>query len=322
MENNLNINIIDKKNRLDRAVAYLKGEQIIKTQKDISKKMGMSEETISRALKGLKKYLTDSFLEKFAYEFSLNPEWLKNNKGSMLIQQEQKEVPEDDEEEDEEEPYLRAERNKYGLSLQRIQELTNLPLKTLKAYDNGSKEMPDDILEAFENLFERIENEYNEREEENTAIPVLITDDMVSNVKVPFYEVDFAGGFTSPEMFSEVKPSFVISSPSFSGADFACVLTGNSMSRRIKNGSVIGLKKINEWWEYFPTNEIYAIVTKNGLRTVKIVKRSSKSGYIDLIPDPLPEYNNPPYETETIRMEYIIGFYQVVAHAFFERMSF
>ena len=240
----------------------------------------------------------------------INKDWLLTGNGEMLI------------EEEEEEPYLRAERNKYGLSLQRIQELTSLPLKTLKAYDNGSKEMPDDILEAFENLFERIENEYNEREEENNTLPVLITDDMVSSVKVPFYEVDFAGGFTSPEMFSEVKPSFVISSPSFAGADFACVLIGNSMSRRIKNGSVIGLKKINEWWEYFPTNEIYAIVTKNGLRTVKIVKRSTKNGYIDLIPDPLPEYNSPPYEAETIRMEYVIGFYQVVAHAFFERMSF
>ena len=269
---------------------------------------GLSNGYVNNIRKSIK---LDTYKEKIEPIFpELNKKWLLLGEGEMLI------------EEEEEEPYLRAERNKYGLSLQRIQELTNLPMKTLKAYDNGSKEMPDDILEAFENLFERIENEYNEREEENTAIPVLITDDMVSNVKVPFYEVDFAGGFTSPEMFSEVKPSFVISSPSFSGADFACVLTGNSMSRRIKNGSVIGLKKINEWWEYFPTNEIYAIVTKNGLRTVKIVKRSSKSGYIDLIPDPLPEYNNPPYETETIRMEYIIGFYQVVAHAFFERMSF
>ena len=240
----------------------------------------------------------------------INKDWLLTGNGEMLI------------EEEEEEPYLRAERNKYGLSLQRIQELTNLPMKTLKAYDNGSKEMPDDILEAFENLFERIENEYNEREEENNTLPVLITDDMVSSVKVPFYEVDFAGGFTSPEMFSEVKPSFIISSPSFAGADFACILTGHSMSRRIKNGSVIALKTINEWWEYFPTNEIYAIVTKNGLRTVKIVKRSTQNGYIDLIPDPLPEYNSPPYEAETIRMEYVIGFYQVVAHAFFERMSF
>ena len=281
---------------------------------ELSQKAGYERaQSFYDVLNGKTKNISPKMAKNIVSAFpEINKDWLLTGNGEMLVQN----TPE------EEETYLRAERNKYGLSLQRIQELTNLPLKTLKAYDNGSKEMPDDILEAFENLFHRIENEYNEREEENTAIPVLITDDMVSNVKVPFYEVDFAGGFTSPEMFSEVKPSFVISSPSFAGADFACVLTGNSMSRRIKNGSVIGLKKINEWWEYFPTNEIYAIVTKNGLRTVKIVKRSSESGYIDLIPDPLPEYNNPPYETETIRMEYVIGFYQVVAHAFFERMSF
>lgn len=241
--------------------------------------------------------------------------WLLTGNGEMLVQNTPEEEPE-------EETYLRAERNRYSLSLQRIQELTNLPMKKLKAYDNGDEDVPDDILEAFENLFQRIENEYNESDEQDDTLPVLITDEMVSNVKVPFYEVDFTAGFTSPEMFSEVKPSFVISSPSFAGADFACVLIGNSMSRRIKNGSVIGLKKIEEWWEYFPTNEIYAVVTKNWLRTVKIVKRSKKEGYIDLIPDPLPEYNNPEYETETIRMDYVVGFYKVIAHAFFERMSF
>ena len=314
MENNLDTtksSIKKMADRLKKAVRYIKGSTEYVNQSLIAEKIDFGRTNLSAALNGEEKYLKEGLIEKVITAFpEINKDWLLTGNGEMLI------------EEDEEEPYLRAERNKYGLSLQRIQELTNLPLKMLKAYDNGSKEMPDDILEAFDNLFQRIENEYNEREEENTTIPVLITDDMVSNVKVPFYEVDFAGGFTSPEMFSEVKPSFVISSPSFSGADFACVLTGNSMSRRIKNGSVIGLKKINEWWEYFPTNEIYAIVTKNGLRTVKIVKRSSKSGYIDLIPDPLPEYNNPPYETETIRMEYVIGFYQVVAHAFFERMSF
>mgnify|MGYP000336353698 CR=1 FL=1 len=314
MENNLDTtksSIKKMADRLKKAVRYIKGSTEYVNQSLIAEKIDFGRTNLSAALNGEEKYLKEGLIDKVVSAFpEINKDWLLTGNGEMLI------------EEDEEEPYLRAERNKYNLSLQRIQELTNLPMKTLKAYDNGSKEMPDDILEAFDNLFQRIENEYNEREEENTTIPVLITDDMVSNVKVPFYEVDFAGGFTSPEMFSEVKPSFVISSPSFSGADFACVLTGNSMSRRIKNGSVIGLKKINEWWEYFPTNEIYAIITKNGLRTVKIVKRSSESGYIDLIPDPLPEYNNPPYETETIRMEYVIGFYQVVAHAFFERMSF
>nr|DAX59920.1 MAG TPA: hypothetical protein [Caudoviricetes sp.] len=284
---------------------------------ELSQKAGYERaQSFYDVLNGKTKNISPKMAKNIVSAFpEINKDWLLTGNGEMLVQN----TPEED---DEEETYLRSERNRYNLSLQRIQELTNLPMKKLKAYDNGDENMPDDILEAFETLFQRIENEYNESEEQDDSLPVLITDEMVSNVKVPFYEVDFTGGFTSPEMFSEVKPSFVISSPSFAGADFACVLIGNSMSRRIKNGSVIGLKKIEEWWEYFPTNEIYAVVTKNWLRTVKIVKRSKKEGYIDLIPDPLPEYNNPEYETETIRMDYVVGFYKVIAHAFFERMSF
>jgi len=279
---------------------------------ELSQKAGYERaQSFYDVLNGKTKNISPKMAKNIVSAFpEINKDWLLTGNGEMLVQNTPEEEPE-------EETYLRAERNRYGLSLQRIQELTNLPMKKLKAYDNGDEDVPDDILEAFENLFQRIENEYNESEKQDDSLPVLITDDMVSNVKVPFYEVDFTGGFTSPEMFSEVKPSFVISSPSFAGADFACVLIGNSMSRRIKNGSVIGLKKIEEWWEYFPTNEIYAVVTKNWLRTVKIVKRSKKEGYIDLIPDPLPEYNNPEYETETIRMDYVVGFYKVIAHAFF-----
>ena len=308
MENNLDTEQNSVKNRL---LQFLEYKNL--SQKRFEEICGLSNGYVNNIRKSIK---LDTFNGKIEPNFpELNRNWLLLGDGEMLVQN----TPE---EEDEEETYLRSERNRYSLSLQRIQELTNLPMKKLKAYDNGDEDVPDDILEAFENLFQRIENEYNESDEQDDTLPVLITDEMVSNVKVPFYEVDFTGGFTSPEMFSEVKPSFVISSPSFAGADFACVLIGNSMSRRIKNGSVIGLKKIEEWWEYFPTNEIYAVVTKNWLRTVKIVKRSKKEGYIDLIPDPLPEYNNPEYETETIRMDYVVGFYKVIAHAFFERMSF
>ena len=307
MENNLDTEQNSVKNRL---LQFLEYKNL--SQKRFEEICGLSNGYVNNIRKSIK---LDTFNGKIEPNFpELNRNWVLLGVGEMLVQN----TPE----EEEEETYLRAERNRYSLSLQRIQELTNLPMKKLKAYDNGDEDVPDDILEAFENLFQRIENEYNEREEQDDTLPVLITDEMVSNVKVPFYEVDFMGGFTSPEMFYEVKPSFVISSPSFAGADFACVLIGNSMSRRIKNGSVIGLKKIEEWWEYFPTNEIYAVVTKNWLRTVKIVKRSKKEGYIDLIPDPLPEYNNPEYETETIRMDYVVGFYKVIAHAFFERMSF
>ena len=63
------------------------------------------------------------------------------------------------------------------------------------------------------------------------------------------------------------------------------------------------------------------MITKNQIRTVKIVKRSKQKGFLELIPDPLPELNNPPYEPELIPMAYVVEFYQVVAWAFFERIA-
>ena len=81
------------------------------------------------------------------------------------------------------------------------------------------------------------------------------------------------------------------------------------------------LRKIEDWQVYFPTNELYGIVTKNGLRTVKIVKRSKEKGFLELIPDALPQFNNPPYETELIPIDYVLEFYQVTAWAYFERLA-
>ena len=133
--------------------------------------------------------------------------------------------------------------------------------------------------------------------------------------------MDVAGGWTSTELFTQSKPSFIISSPDFDRADFACNLIGHSISNRIRSGSIIGLKKIEDWQTYFPTNELYGVITKNQLRTVKIVKRSKQKGFLELIPDPLPQFNTPPFEPELVPMNYVLEFYQVVAYAFFERLA-
>lgn len=321
MENNLNINIIDKKNRLEKAVAYLKGAQIIKNQKDISDTGIVSEESLTRALKGNEKYLTDNFLKKIAAKYGFNIDWLLTGKGSMLVSQTEEFVPEE-----EEESYLRTERNKYGLSLQDIHEHTQISVKDLSLYDSGEKEMPKKVRRILEGFFERVEMEYENKDEdeerERTEIPILQTEMMLSSVKVPYYDVDFAGGWTSYELSTQTTPTFIISSPDFARAEFACNLIGNSISNRIKNGSIIGLRRIVDWQVYFPTNELYGVITKNDLRTVKIVKRSKKEGFLELIPDALPEFNNPPYEPEIIPIDYVVDFYQVVAYAFFERLAF
>lgn len=270
-------------------------------------------DVISGKTKNISPKMAGNIILKFP---EIRKSWLLTGEGEMLN------TPEPEEEDfEEEENFLRTEREKYKMSLADISEKTNIPLKKLKEYEAGEKKISKKTLEVLEQFFEQVANEYESYEQEDTSIPILRTEEVISSVQVPYYDVDFAGGWTSVELFSQQKPSFVISSPDFARAEFACNLVGNSISNRIENGSIIGLRKVDEWQIYFPTNEIYGVVTKNGLRTVKIVKRSKEKGFLELIPDALPQFNNPPYEPELIPIDYIVEFYQVTAWAYFERLA-
>ncbi|MDR1673083.1 MAG: helix-turn-helix domain-containing protein [Bacteroidales bacterium] len=73
--------------RLKKAVAYLKGRQIIKTQQDIADAMHFNKSTISSILNGDEKYLTESFLIKFCDTFNeINRDWLINEEKGMVNQ--------------------------------------------------------------------------------------------------------------------------------------------------------------------------------------------------------------------------------------------
>lgn len=76
MKENKPTNLIDKKGRLNKAIAILKGNQTIKNQKEISERGLIAKTNLSRAINGDEKYLTDSFLEKFAAEFGFDRDWL------------------------------------------------------------------------------------------------------------------------------------------------------------------------------------------------------------------------------------------------------
>jgi transcriptional regulator with XRE-family HTH domain len=309
-------------NRLNEVISYIQYKTKYKTQTAIAEKIEFSRNNLSSATKGEDKYLTEGLADKIVAAFpEISKDWLLTGKGSMIIPQIEEVVPEE-----EEESYLRTERNKYGLSLQDIHEHTQISVKDLSLYDSGEKEMPKKVRRILEGFFEKVELEYENRDEdeerERTEIPILITNEMSKDVLVPYYDVDFAGGWSSEELFTQHKPSFFITIPDFKRAELACNLIGNSISQRIKSGSIIGLRKVDDWQTYFPTNEVYAVVMQNNLRTVKLVRRAKEKGFIELVPAPLPEYNDPPYQTETVPQDYIVEFYQVVATAIVERIAY
>ena len=174
-----------------------------------------------------------------------------------------------------------------------------------------------DTVALFDSSNDRV---FVEREQQSMTIQNNEKAALIS-IGVPYYDIDYAGGWSSEEVFANQLPNFFITSPDFEKADFACNLIGQSISRRIPHRAVIGLRQINDWELYFPTNEVYAVLMKNELRTVKIVKRSEKEGYLTLIPDPLPEYNQTIYEPEEVPITFVSKMFQIVAWAQFERVA-
>ncbi|KAA6334758.1 hypothetical protein EZS27_016964 [termite gut metagenome] len=81
--------IDEKKIRLEKAINYLIGVQILSrqsAQSDLAEKMKSSNTNISRAINGNIRYLTDKFLKRFnqTFENIFNDSWLLTGEGDMI----------------------------------------------------------------------------------------------------------------------------------------------------------------------------------------------------------------------------------------------
>ena len=245
-------------------------------------------------------------------------------------------------------------RKKNGLTQEEFAQLIGVSKNTIYNYENGSvipkTKIPKlkEILEkvshniaieenknSIYNQIKNIEHSSIEQEDPRNGVDIKRTDIAYIDKQgksmyfkdgatkpVPYFNIDFAGGWDIEEIFSIPFPDFYIINPEFDKSEFACNLVGNSVSQIIKSGSIIGLREIHDWQTYFPTNELYGIVMKNGLRTVKLVKRSKDKKQLILMPIPLEEHNRGGYEPDEVPIEFVSKFYQVIAWAFFERLSY
>lgn len=70
--------------------------------------------------------------------------------------------------------------------------------------------------------------------------------------------------------------------PGYEKADFWCRTSGDSMKPFISNGDIIALKEVKDWQSFLPMNEVYAVMTTNDLRTVKVVRRGADDEHFTL----------------------------------------
>ena len=122
----------------------------------------------------------------------------------------------------------------------------------------------------------------------------------------PFYDVDFVLGFSEMYNDSPNVPTKYISVPGYEKTDFWCRTSGDSMKPLISNGDIIALKQILDWNEFLPMNEVYAIMTTNDLRTVKIIRKGSDEEHFTL------HSYNEEYEDQEIQKEAITKVFKVL----------
>lgn len=134
------------------------------------------------------------------------------------------------------------------------------------------------------------------------------------NIKnaVPYYDIEFTSSFLIVENNQQTRPDSYISHPFFKGCDFVARNSGQSMSKIIKHGDAIGLVEVKGWQDFFVLNEVYAIVTINNQRMVKIIRAGETPDSFTLISKPsdgkLDEF--PPQQ---IKKDQILSIFKVQA---------
>lgn len=107
---------------------------------------------------------------------------------------------------------------------------------------------------------------------------------------VPYYNVDFIGGFDIVLNDQTISPEYLIDFRKYNEATCWCNVTGHSMEPEITHGDIIALKKIEDK-SFLPLGEVYAIVTTNGMRTIKRLGPSNDPKCYTLVPtNKSPEY--------------------------------
>lgn len=124
---------------------------------------------------------------------------------------------------------------------------------------------------------------------------------------VPYYNVDFIGGFDLILNDQTINPEYYIDFKQYNSADCWCNVTGHSMEPEINQGDIIALKELHDWRTYIPAGEIYGLVTTEH-RTIKKVCPSPKEGFLRLIPT----NKSPEYVPQDIPISIVLRVYKVL----------
>ena len=182
--------------------------------------------------------------------------------------------------------------NDKAKSIRNFAFVIGMPERTINTYIKTGRTPSLEVIDAILRTFPDISAEWLIRGE-GSMLKSEYNEDKPKisyTTGVPYYNVDFIGGFDLVLNDQTVNPEYNIDFRIYNKADCWCNVTGHSMEPEISQGDIIALKELHDWKTYIPSGEIYALVTTEH-RTIKRVSPGKHEGYILLTPsNPSPEY--------------------------------
>lgn len=164
---------------------------------------------------------------------------------------------------------LRKFRKEYNKSQQYIADLFNCGQNNISMLEKTNRDLtPEQLNILYKNFGKDVIDKYqidNINKESNSKDYLL----------VPVIHVDSVGGMHSPNAITDQK-QYIESYIPFVDAkstDVCIVESGDSMQPTIPSGSILLLREIPNWKEYFGFGNIFVIELKDGRRITKEITR-------------------------------------------------
>ncbi len=196
---------------------------------------------------------------------------------------------------------VKAFRQERGLTQRKLAEICGVTLRTVQNWESG-KHLPENVRRHLLAIADAEEKGRSRFAGQDPQTPVISYTE-----GVPYYDEDFVLGFNSLGFPSSENPEFLINMPRFQNATLWCNATGHSMEPEINNGDIVALELVEDP-TFLLMGEIYAIVTTNGLRTIKRLRRAATPDSYLLVP------TNPNYDPQEIPKNKILRVFRVLGN--------
>lgn len=277
------------------AFEYLLSKGLVSTQKELAYKMQATAPNVSKALAGDEKCLTEKFLRRFNLAFGgiFRDSWLLEGQGSMLVDANNRKIITFEYNEDED-----MFHENVGDSIENTNGYRTVCKTTYQIWDPFRNKLRNIQKNGHRLTFKEVVdlwNEYivsyasDESENQNNEVEKQVPskeDDSFSEVEVeevkdyslvPLVNIDSVGGMQSLNSITS-NEQFVERLIPFTGAkegDKAIYQSGDSMTPTIPPGSILQIRRVDDWREYFGYGGIFVLWLKDDRRITKQVKKYS-----------------------------------------------